>query len=65
MKTFEKGKRITSLDEVAKQEFVYWRHKVYHSGWFMSWQTRFLLCQIQSGHIHYAKKIKKVEGTKC
>lgn len=65
MKTFEKGERITSLDEVSKQEFVYWRHKVHHVGWFMSWPARFLLDQINLGHIYYAKKIKKVEGTKC
>jgi hypothetical protein len=65
MKTFKKGLKITNLDVISKQDFIYWHEKVYHKGWFLSWQTRFLLKQIQLGLIYYAIKIKKDEGTKC
>jgi hypothetical protein len=65
MKAFKKGLRITNLDVISKLDFIIWHEKVYHKGWFLSWQTRFLLKQIQLGQVYYAIKIKKDEGTKC
>jgi len=33
-----KGEPITSLDELMKQEFVYFGGKVVNVGWFQNWQ---------------------------
>lgn len=54
---FRKGKRITSLDELAKQEFVYFSDKITHMGWFMSWQFRLAQSYIQRGRLYYAERI--------
>lgn len=35
---YEKGERITTLDELYKAEFVWWNDKVYHKGWVRCWQ---------------------------
>lgn len=35
---YTKGDRITSIDEMVHQEFVYINDKIYHAGWFMSFQ---------------------------
>ena len=58
MKTFEIGEPLRSLDEIAEQEFIYFRnYKVYHCGWFMSWPARQLLLLAKDGAIR--KAIKK------
>ena len=54
---FRKGKRITSLDELAKQEFVYFFDKITHMGWFKSWQFRLAQSYVQSGFLYYAERI--------
>lgn len=54
---YRKGEKITSLDEMAKQEFIYFFDKITHRGWFMSWQTRHALNLIKRGVIYYAEKI--------
>lgn len=67
-KKYRRGGHILSLDELAKQDFVYFRHKIYHEGWFGSWQLRFIKRNIgENGHIYYAEKVlpDKIECTKC
>lgn len=37
---YTKGEQIISIDELMNQEFIYLYHKIYHKGWFQSWQLR-------------------------
>ena len=55
---YRKGEKITSLDELAKQEFVYFCHKITHHGWFKSWQFRLAESYIRRGMVYYAVKIE-------
>ncbi len=34
---YRKGELITSLDELAEQEFIYLGNVIYHMGWFQNW----------------------------
>lgn len=54
---YRRGDRITSLDELVNQEFVYWNDKITHHGWFGSWQLRMTKMAIERGIIY--KAIKK------
>ena len=56
-KKYRKGAKITSLDELAKQEFVYCFDKITHRGWFESWQFRLTQRDIERGCLYYAEKI--------
>ena len=57
---YERGEHILTLDELAKQEFIYMDHKVYHRGWFGSWQFRLMAGMVgANGRLYYA--IKKEE----
>ena len=58
---YRKGEKITSLDELAKQEFVYFHDKIYHYGWFASWQFRKLDLYVQGGCLYYAERIEEDE----
>lgn len=50
-----KGPHILSLDQLAQQEFVYFNDKLYHFGWFSSWQLRMCYNQIgEKGRFFYA-----------
>jgi hypothetical protein len=61
-KKYSKGEPIKSLDELASQEFVYWRDKITHKGWFMSWQISMAQNAIQHGNVIFnAIKNKEVE----
>lgn len=51
---YRKGGKITSLDELAKQEFVYFFDKITHCGWFCSWQFRLVQRYIERGMLYYA-----------
>lgn len=55
MGKYEKGEVITSLDELVKQEFVYWNDKITHFGWFISWQLRMTFVALNRGTIRKAK----------
>lgn len=59
MKNFEAGEPLYSLDEIAKQEFVFCNGHLYHTGWFMSWQTRSLYNLAKAGKILRAKKVER------
>lgn len=54
---YRKGAKITSLDELAKQEFIYINDKITHNGWFMSWQFALAARYIQRGALYYAEKV--------
>ena len=55
---YRKGAKITSLDELAKQEFIYVHDKITHAGWFISWQFRLAYSYIKRGWLYYAEKEK-------
>jgi hypothetical protein len=57
---FTKGERITTLDELYKQEYIYWNDKVYHKGWFRMWQFKmaFDILYTGSGLYHAIKVVK-------
>lgn len=56
---YKKGKPIKSLDELMQQEFVYLQHKIYHYGWFSSWQGHSLKRLVDSGSLYKAIKKEK------
>ena len=56
---YKKGKRITSLDELYKQEFIYAFHKITHKGWFGSWQIRFAQSCIERGRLFVAERVSE------
>lgn len=53
---YRKGAKITSLDELAKQEFIYLSDKIFHAGWFSSWQFWLAKMYIDRGWLYYAEK---------
>ena len=53
---YKKGEKITSLDELAKQDFIYFFDKITHCGWFMSWQLRLACIYLERGFLYYAIK---------
>ena len=57
-----KGKQITSLDELAKQEFIYFFDKITHNGWFMSWQFRMAKRFIERGFLYCAERTANERG---
>lgn len=54
-----KGDKIKSLDELAKQKFVYFYDKITHNGWFMSWQFRLAKHFLERGCLFYAENALK------
>ena len=54
---YRKGKQITSLDELSKQEFIYFFDKITHCGWFMSWQFRMAESFMKRGLLFFAEKV--------
>lgn len=52
---YEKGEKITTIDEMLKQEFIFDRHKILHRGWFGSWRISFAMSEINRGVIFKAK----------
>lgn len=60
--SFVKGERIATLDELAEQEYVMWcygmseKTKVFHKGWFSSWQFAYALGQVRGGRLFKCQK---------
>lgn len=59
--SFVKGERIATLEELLEQEYVMWCYgmkntKVFHKGWFLSWQIAFAERQIQAGVLFKCRK---------
>jgi len=61
MKHYKQGKVITNLNEIAGEEFIYFLHKIYHKGWFGSWQLQWVITQIERGTLRKAIKIEEEE----
>lgn len=61
MKKYYKGRVIRSLDELAKQEFIFFGHKVYHKGWYLSWPLRNVLALLEGGKIFEAVRIENAK----
>lgn len=57
---FRPGEKILSLDEVARQEHIYFHGKIYHRGWFKSWQIGWVAARIRFGELRYA--IREEDG---
>lgn len=54
MSKYTKGDVITTLDELDEQEFIYYRDKVYHAGWWKSWQYRMVVNYLKKGYLYKA-----------
>lgn len=55
---YRKGKPITSLDELEKQDFIYFLDKMTHRKWFGSWEFGLAARYIKRGMLFYAVKNK-------
>lgn len=64
VRKYRKGGKITSLEELYKQDFIYVFDKITHRGWFGSWQIRFAQQCINRGVLFYARKVDTVVLTK-
>lgn len=51
---YRPGEKITSLDELEMQEFIYCNGKIMHEGWFKSWPFRLACLYINRGSLRYA-----------
>lgn len=54
---YRPGEVISSLDELAAQEFIYIYDKIYHRGWWQSFQFHFIKCRMEAGCIRKAERV--------
>ena len=54
MGKYKKGEHIISLDELAKQEIVWFIDKPLNRAFFQNWQMRLLMNLIKGGYLFYA-----------
>lgn len=59
---YERGEKITSLEEMVKQDCIYCNDKVTHRSWFMSWQINMAVNSIAAGRIYYAIRKEGEDG---
>lgn len=57
-----KGNMITTFDQFNKQEYIWVNGKVYHYGWFQSWQYRQVSVLIKSGRVYEVVRAKYPAG---
>lgn len=48
---YRKGERITSLQELAESELVYFEDKVQCSAWFRCWRLKDAIAHIENRHL--------------
>lgn len=53
---YRKGRLITSIDELSKQDFIYMNDKIYHQGWFQSWPLRTIMIGLENNRLYSAIK---------
>lgn len=58
-KKYAKGELITSLDEMMKQDFVFWGNKIMSYGWFQNLYMAVALRAVKSNRIFKAVKIEE------
>lgn len=53
---WKRGDKITSLDELAEQRFIYEgdNPRPYHQGWFMVWRLSYARRQVKKGMLYKA-----------
>lgn len=56
---YKMGDNIKSFDDCLNQEFIYIWRKIYHRGWFMSFQVNLLNNLIKRNLVNYAIKKEK------
>lgn len=62
-KNFRPSGHIISLDELARQEFIFWRGTLVNCGWFMNWQLHMAKNVIgENGVVFYAIKEEQKDG---
>ena len=59
MGKYKKGSRITCMEELVKQDVVFFREKVLHWSFFQSWQIRYAIIQIEKGVLFRAERVEK------
>ena len=57
---YKKGERIWTLEELDRQEFVFFQNKVYHKGFWQSWQYRWVLENLKRGQFFKADRADQV-----
>ena len=57
---YVKGEPIRSLDELMAQELICYENKIYHRGWFGSWQTFWAKRMLDSERVF---KVTRTETT--
>jgi hypothetical protein len=59
---YKPGRKINSFEGLfvflGETGFIYARGKIYHEGWVMSWQLKYIKSLIDGGHVRKAVKIK-------
>lgn len=63
---WQRGDLITSLDELNKQELIWYdfgggRGKVYHAGWWKSWQFHTLCIHLEGRRLYTVKPTEPEE----
>ena len=58
---YVRGNPITSFASLLNADFIYFCHKVYHRGWFESWQLRWVNLLIRRGCIYEAVLVNKYD----
>ena len=56
---YKRGEQIMSLDDLARQEFIFCNNKVLHLGWFQRWTLKAARELINNNCLF--KAIKKTE----
>lgn len=62
MNKYRKGEKITSIDELLEQNYAYINGRLYHSGWFWSWQFRLVAMAVKCGDVYKAERIDENEN---
>lgn len=57
-----KGNVITTFDRFDEQEYIWVHGKVYHHGWFKSWQYRYVSDLVKSGRVYEVVKAEYPAG---
>jgi hypothetical protein len=66
MKKYKKGRQITEINDflnsLNEDNFIYYRHKIYHYGWVISWQLITIHRYLRAKQIWKAEKRNKDEN---
>ena len=62
MRKWAKWNMVTTVDQFDEQEYIWVNGKVYHCGWFKSWQYRQVSDLIKSGRVYEVVRAKYPAG---